>query len=144
MGVVVDTSVLIAHERDAFDLDGYLATLEPGDTAISAITASELLHGIERTRDQALRAERLENVDDVIEAFQVIPFGLAEARRHAQIWAGLKSAGKMIGAHDLIIAATALANGASVATLNQKEFKRVPGLTLEPVAKFVRKPPPRR
>lgn len=144
MGIVVDTSVLIAAERGEFDMSGFLATVEAGDLAISAITASELLIGVERTRDAVKRVARTSEISDVLDAFQVVAFGLAEARRHAQIWAVLKSAGKMIGAHDLIIAATAMANGASVATLNQKEFKRVPGLTLEPVAKFVRKPPPRR
>ena len=139
MAVIIDTSVLVAHELGKFDLDAFLTTVEPNDGAISAITASELLSGVERSRDVAKRAERAEDVNDIIESFQVIAFGLNEARQHARIWAMLKSAGKMIGAHDLIIAATALASGASVATLNQKEFKRVSGLTLEPVAKFVRK-----
>ena len=90
MGIIVDTSVLVAHERGSFDLDGYLATFEQGDAAISAITASELLHGVERTRDDAWRAERAESVNDVLDALQVVPFGLTEARRHAQVWAQLK------------------------------------------------------
>jgi tRNA(fMet)-specific endonuclease VapC len=139
MGVIVDTSVLIATERGAFDMAGYIASVESGDLAVSAITASELLSGVERTRDAARRTRRAEEVDDALDAFQVVPFGLTEARRHAQVWAQLKSGGKMIGAHDLIIAATALAHGASIATLNPKDFKRVPGLVLEPVTKFVRK-----
>jgi tRNA(fMet)-specific endonuclease VapC len=139
MAVIVDTSVLIAHERGAFDLDGFLAALEPNDAAISAITASELLHGVERTPNGARRIERADNVADVLEAFAVVPFGVNEARHHARVWAALKRGGNAIGAYDLIVAAIALANEASVATLNQKEFKRVPGLTLESVAKFVRK-----
>lgn len=137
MAVILDTSLLVAHERGVFDLDAYLATVEPNTAAISAITASELLAGAEHTRDADRRAERTEDVNDVLDAFQVVVFGIAEARRHAQIWTALKTAGKTIGAHDLIIAATALANDASVATLNQKGFKRIPGLKLEPVNKFV-------
>jgi predicted nucleic acid-binding protein len=139
VGVIVDTSVLIAAERGSFDMAGYIASVESGDLAISAITASELLSGVERTHDAARRIRRAEEVDDALDAFQVVPFGLAEARRHAQVWAALKGAGKMIGAHDLIIAATALTHGASVATLNPKDFKRVPGLKIEPVAKFMKK-----
>jgi len=96
VGVIVDTSVLVSAERGTFDMARYGATVEAGDLAISAITASELLHGVERTHDPALRAERTENVNDVLDAFQVIPFGLDEARRHAQVWAHLKGAGKMI------------------------------------------------
>jgi len=36
--------------------------------------------------------------------------------------------GEVIGAHDLWIAATALANGLGVATRNAEEFERVGGL----------------
>ena len=139
MAVVIDSSVLIAFERDSFDLDGYLATIEEHDVAISAVTASELLHGVERARDPLKRAERGSRIAELLDAFQVVPFGLAEARVHARIWAALSGHGNMIGAHDLIVAATALAGGATLATLNQKEFKRVPGLGLEPVARFTKK-----
>lgn len=45
--------------------------------------------------------------------------------------------GEMIGLHDLLIAATALANGHAVATLNRKDFERIPGLRLVEVAPFV-------
>jgi hypothetical protein len=65
-------------------------------------------------------------------------FGLAEARVHARIWAALASKGEMIGAHELAVAATALAGDASVATLNIKEFERVPGLALAPTTVFRR------
>lgn len=139
MAVVIDSSVLIAYERDAFDLDAYLATIEEHDVAISAITASELLHGVERARDAEKRAARATRIAELLDAFQVVPFGLAEARIHARIWAALAGQGKTVGAHDLIVAATALAGGASVATLNQKEFKRIPGLSLDAIARFMRK-----
>jgi hypothetical protein len=66
-----------------------------------------------------------------------IPFGLAEARAHARIWAQLAAAGTLIGAHDMQIAATALVAGSSVATLNVGEFTRVPGLPLSELAPFM-------
>ena len=138
MGIIVDTSVLVAAERQRFDLDGLLATVGEGTAAIAAITASELLHGVEHAREPVVRAERLRNTEDVFDSFAVIPFGLAEARIHANVWAALAAKGRMIGAHDLLVAATAIAIGAAVATLNQKDFKRVPGLALAPVAKFVK------
>lgn len=47
---------------------------------------------------------------------------------HAKIYSHLAKKGQMIGAHDLIIAATALVNDFAVLTSNTKEFKRVPGL----------------
>ena len=50
------------------------------------------------------------------------------ARVHADIWAQLAAAGQLVGAHDLWIAATALATGMGIATGNAEELKRVPGL----------------
>jgi len=67
----------------------------------------------------------------------VIPFGLAEARAHARIWAELAGAGALIGAHDLQIAATALVAGSEVATLNLNEFGLVPGLQCAALTSFL-------
>jgi tRNA(fMet)-specific endonuclease VapC len=50
------------------------------------------------------------------------------ARVHADVWAQLVAKGQRIGAHDLWIAATALAYGMGLATGNADEFERVPGL----------------
>jgi len=38
--------------------------------------------------------------------------------------------GKMIGAYDLIVAATALEHGSTVATFNKRHFGVVPGLSV--------------
>ncbi|OAM88299.1 hypothetical protein AW736_19140 [Termitidicoccus mucosus] len=47
------------------------------------------------------------------------------ARTHAALWAKLEAAGARIGAHDIMIAATALHHNMRVATCNASEFKRV-------------------
>jgi predicted nucleic acid-binding protein len=78
-------------------------------------------------------------VDGVLDAFAVLPFGLAEARVHARLWAALAAKGKMMGAHDLQVAATCLAHGADVVTLNTAAFKRVPGLRLADIKRFGRR-----
>lgn len=49
---------------------------------------------------------------------------------HADIWAQLSAEGRVIGAHDLWIAATGLAHGLGVATRTGADFARVPGLRL--------------
>ncbi len=59
-----------------------------------------------------------------------LPFGLAEARRAAQIRAALEVAGTPIGPYDVLIAATALAHGGTLVTHNVQEFDRVAGLPL--------------
>ena len=68
----------------------------------------------------------------------VQPFDLAQARVHARIWAELASRGQTIGPHDLQIAATGLALGHEVATLNMREFQRVAGLKIVDATPFRR------
>jgi len=137
VGVTLDTSVRVAAERRAVRLEPLLESLGEEPVAIAAITASELLHGCHRTSDAGVRARRAAFVDAVLDAIPVLPFGLAEARRHAELWAELARAGTMVGPHDLLIAATALAQGHSLVTTNQREFGRVPGLRLVAVERFL-------
>lgn len=68
----------------------------------------------------------------------VVPFGLAEARTHARIWAALAAAGTPVGTHDLQVAATALVAGSAIATLDRRDFLRVPGLVLADTQGFAR------
>jgi tRNA(fMet)-specific endonuclease VapC len=140
-GVVLDTAVLIAAERGVFDMAGYLASLGETPVAVAAISASELLHGVERARDAAVRQRRSAYAEGVLANVPVLPFGLAEARAHARIWAALAAAGTLISAHDLQVAATALVAGSTVATLNDAEFRRVPDLTLATLTPFMRSAP---
>src|SRR4029077_20652659 len=129
-GVVLDTSIIVAAERGAGDFAGFLESLGDEPVAMAAITASELLHRCLRARAAGLRARRAAFVDAVLDAIPVLPFGLPEARRHAEVWAELVKRGTMIGAHDLLVGATALAHGHALATLNRREFKRGPGLVM--------------
>lgn len=130
MGFLIDSSVLIALERERLTLEGMRSALSDQDFALSAITASELLHGVHRASEPAIRAQRSRFVEHLLGGMPVIPFGLDAARIHALLWATLQSQGQMIGAHDLLIAATALAIDFGVVTLNVREFQRIPELTV--------------
>jgi tRNA(fMet)-specific endonuclease VapC len=134
---MLDSSVLIAAERGGIRLEPFLNSLGDAPVGIAAVTASELLHGCHRAADPGIRARRLAFVDALLARVPVLPFGLAEARRHAELWAHLAREGAMIGAHDLLIGATALAHGHSLATLNTKEFGRVAGLRLINLERFI-------
>lgn len=138
MGTLLDTTVFIELERairrlsapSAIDeVSGYLeeqlgATEEVG---IAAITASELLHGVHRATPEH-RARREAFVEGVLAAFPPFPFDLLAARAHARLWAGLASSGVDVGAHDRLVAATAITAGWRVGTANVKHFERIPGL----------------
>ena len=130
MGLLIDTSVIIALERQK----GAPAQLQAraGGQAVylSAVTASELLHGLHRAGQESIRKRRSAFIDDAFRLFPILPFDLDVAREHARIWAGLSRQGLVIGAHDLMIAATALAHDLSLVTFNAREFSRVQDLTL--------------
>ena len=66
-----------------------------------------------------------------------MPFGLGEARLHAEIWAELARQGTVIGPHDLLIAASAMARGYGVASMNQDEFARIAGLQVVAIDRFL-------
>ena len=127
MAVLIDTSVLVNAERRGLSLE---RALGEEDRAISAITASELLHGVHRARDEGVRARRLAFVEHLISSIEPLPITTSVARTHAEIWAGLERRGEVIGAHDMWIAATAVSHGMAVATANATEFGRVPGLAV--------------
>ena len=130
MGLILDSSILIAAERKKFDLVAFIEAEAPGDDIyISAVTASELLHGVHRSKPE-YRTGRESFVEAVIRDTPTLPFDLLSARNHAKLWATLESGGERIGAHDMQIAATCLRFDHRLATLNEKEFIRVEGLQL--------------
>ena len=131
MGVLIDSTVLIAHERGRLDLSEKLARHEDEEFFISVITASEMLHGVHRAQDSQIRTRRSALVEAVLDRFPILQVDLATARIHSRIWAELASAGLIIGPHDLWIAATAIAQGLTLVTANVREFRRVAGLTVE-------------
>lgn len=123
MGTLLDTSFLIDVER------GAAALSEAEDVAIAAITASELLHGAHRA-DRAHRAGRLAFVEWVLDTIPTQPFTLQLARIHSRLWAEREAAGKPLGAHDLLVASTAIALGFDLATTDRRAFSGIPGLRL--------------
>ena len=128
--IVLDSSVLIAAERGQLDLASLLAPAYAEEVAIAAVTASELLYGVFRASGPARRARREAFVERALAVLPVLPFDLTAARVHARVWASLASKGVTVGAHDLLIAATALAHGAAVLTRDERGFRRIPGLPL--------------
>ena len=136
MGLVLDTSILIAAERGQFDFERFLLAESPNRPVyLAAITASELLHGVHRATG-VRRKKREAFVEELLAEIEILPFDLAAARQHAELWAKLQIRGEVIGPHDMLIAASCLALKHEVATLNVGEFQRVRGLKLAEVAKY--------
>jgi predicted nucleic acid-binding protein len=131
VAALIDPSVFIAGERGALDLDAVLASHAETGMALAAISASELLHGVHRIRAQRRRARAEAFVEAILSRVPVIPFDLLCARAHARIGAELSRRGVTLGAHDLMIAATAVANGLSIATCDRRSLGRIPDLVVE-------------
>ncbi len=127
MGLILDTNVFIHCERSSGSID-FSQWEEYGDVYISAVTASELLVGVHYAKADAQKTRRSAFVEAVLARVPVLSFATEEARVHAGLFAALSKQGQMIGAHDLLIAATAIANNCAVLTENIREFVRVPGL----------------
>lgn len=132
MGTLIDTSVLIAVERGELDVDRILGGAQDTGTplAMAAITVSEFLQGVHAARGaRRVAAERSFNM--WLDVLPALPFDLEAARVHALLAGQLARQGAPIGAHDLIIAATAVHHGYAVATRDRRSFHRVEGLEVE-------------
>jgi tRNA(fMet)-specific endonuclease VapC len=134
MGVIFDTSVLIALERQSRVIEKFVTGRENEPFGISVITASELLHGVHRADSHKRRLVRGAFVEKIIQTFPLYPFDLNAARIYADLWSNLAKKGVTIGAHDLMIASTAIALGFSVVTSDMRDYSKVKEVTVE---KFV-------
>jgi tRNA(fMet)-specific endonuclease VapC len=126
VAILIDTDVLVDLERGVVNPEIEEA-IGDEDRAISVITVSELLHGVHRATG-ARRTRRQAFVEHLLGGMRALEITEPIARVHADIWAQLAAKGQPIGAHDLWIAATALAHGMGIASGNAHEFQRVPGL----------------
>lgn len=128
MGLILDSSLLIADEREHFSLSAWLRSRPPEPVAVSAITVSELWFGIE-AETEAVRARRRRRwLEKTFRRLEIVPLDSGLARVHARLWAQLSAAGQMIGPHDLIVAATAMHRRWALATFNAAEFRHTRGL----------------
>ncbi|MGQ0568853.1 MAG: type II toxin-antitoxin system VapC family toxin [Armatimonadota bacterium] len=131
MGIVIDSSVLIAVERGRLSLAEHVVGQEQESVVLSALTASELLHGVYRAEDQQRKLQRERFVEGILARFPIVEFGIETARVHARLWAELAARGELVGAHDLIIAATAITLDFQVVTVNARDYQRIPGLRVQ-------------
>lgn len=129
MGLVIDTDVWVLAEKSGGKLD--LARWVKYEGAyMSAITASELLVGVERANTAQRKAQRGAFVENLLSAIPVLEFSMPVARTHARMLAALPKT-VTAAAHDALIAATAIHHGYAVLTRNVAHFKIFAGLEVE-------------
>jgi tRNA(fMet)-specific endonuclease VapC len=126
--VVLDTGVLVALER------GQLAARdlvdEQEDLAVPAVVVAEFLVGVYLAANDRQRVRRQEFLDGPLAAVPVVDYTTAVAECHAELLVHARSAGLPRGAHNLIVAATALATNSTVLTTDVKaRFDELPGVS---------------
>lgn len=126
--VILDTGVLIAIERGRLSID---AGLGADDAAITAITAMELLVGVERA-DDAHKQARAVHVEALLSGLPIEGYSLGVARVHARLAVEAMSKGKPRSAYDLMIASTAAATNRILLTTDASAgFDQLSGVRAE-------------
>lgn len=127
----LDTNILIhflgrrpGYERIARRMSGR----SPGEIRMSAITLAELRFGVEKA---LFRPENTERLNELLGIVQADDFPAAATTDFGQIKATLLTHGVTIGPYDMLIAAHARHIGAVLVTNNEREFRRVPGLSVQ-------------
>jgi tRNA(fMet)-specific endonuclease VapC len=126
---LLDTNICIYIRRNK--PEGVLRrfqTLRPGEAVLSVITFGELLYGAAKSAQRGAALERLAELAALLPVL-ALPPGAAES--YGAIRAELEHAGRMIGNNDLWIAAHAKAEGLTLVTNNEREFRRVRGLKVQ-------------
>ena len=122
---LLDTNTAIYFFKGQGKVAKRLLSCPPRSVALCSIVVYELRTGIAKSQEPTKRQSQLE---ELLQVVTFLPFAAPEARAAAEIRAGLQAKGTPIGPYDVLIAATALANNATLVSRNLKEFRRIPGL----------------
>ena len=137
MGLILDSSVLIAAERQGQNARQVLSAISglaaDTDIAISVVTLIELAHGAARADTPQRRAKRQQFIQELLTALPTHPITVRVALRTGQIDGENQAKGVRLPLSDLLIGVTALELGYSVATANRRHFEMVPGLNIVPL-----------
>jgi predicted nucleic acid-binding protein len=133
MGLVIDTSALIALERAGEDWEEHLAPVAAEPVAIPAIVYAELLVGVALAGSRKRAAGRRAKIEALTRTVGIVEFGEAIAAQWAELFALLSRRGHLIPSNDLAVAATArqLEFGVLVGPADEAHFRRVPRLRVE-------------
>ncbi|WP_028969405.1 PIN domain-containing protein [Sphingomonas sp. URHD0057] len=126
MPILLDTSVAVAL------LEGAPALIErrrdQNDTAyLSAVSRVELIPGL--YVEGKLRRDRADRLTSFLGEVEELPFDQLEVEAYERIIAATGFSRRLVV--DRMIGATALANDLTLATLNSRDFRDIPGLMIE-------------
>lgn len=137
LGVVLDSSILIAAERRKLTPEQVIETVQKlvGEVPIvlCSVTVAEIGHGIYRARTAETRSRRRRFLDELKATVPIYPVTLSTAEIVAQIGGEQAAKGINLPLSDLIIGACALELGYAIGTSNVRDFNRIPALSVIPL-----------
>jgi tRNA(fMet)-specific endonuclease VapC len=125
---LLDTNIVSVALKGNEVIDGRLRALTTADWCISAVTRAELRFGL-ALRPKATRLAEV--VEEFLSVARTEAWDTRAADVHGQLRAALVNKGHRIGDFDEMIAAHAVALGATLVTDNVRHFTRVDGLRVE-------------
>jgi len=123
----LDTNTVLDYFRGKGNVAARFLATPPSEVTLPAVAAYEVWVGVLGSQQAKHRQAEYEQFLSVV---QILPFDAVAGRRAADLRVTLSRKGEAIGPMDTLIAATALAHGATLVTRNVREFARVPGLTV--------------
>ena len=136
MGVILDSSVVIAVERRGLSPQVFLEqlALQIGDeeVALTAVSYTELVHGLYRADNEARRTKRQGFLTYLTDHLIIHAYTKEAAEIAGRIDAESRTRQITIPFPDLLIGATALSLNFSVLTVNVRHFRLIPGLNVIP------------
>jgi tRNA(fMet)-specific endonuclease VapC len=128
MKYLLDTNIISYWARKSHPaLTARMLATPPAELCTSVLVEHELRYGFARNPN----AKSWPIIERLLELIPSLPLTRIAANHAAELRASPAIKGAPIGAYDLLIAATAIENGATLVTNNVSEFARVPGLTVE-------------
>jgi len=131
MPALLDATVLLAARPGWNALTARLDERSEEEFYISTITAAELLQTALMSSEVRKRTKRVAFVEAVLDQFPLLSLDRLVARMHAQIQTQLAEDDERVALHDSWLAATCLAHGLSLITLDARELGKVRGLEIE-------------
>lgn len=126
MTYLLDTDTCVYWLRGRPAVQARVAEVSTEELSISVVTLAELRYGADCSTE---RDANHQAIDDFVSGVTVLPVDAGIARVFGEIKADLRRQGKLIEDFDLLLAATALANGLTLVTNNAAHFERVARLT---------------
>jgi len=126
---LLDTDICVyISKRNSPLVSARFQACHEGDMAMSVVTYGELRVGAEKSNR---RNAALSELDLFTTAIPVLPMDRQVAEIYAKIRLDLQQRGQIIGANDLWIASHCIQLGMTLVTNNEREFSRIPNLTIE-------------